>query len=311
MSHKISLSQSNIKEMASYFQFGECGFYSLMRMMGVEGKTSDAMNLGCYFEFLLTGARPKNGRIPKPVRLKPAKGEDLGALNSDYQFAKDSVEEWNKYMKQIYGFEFDIDQNGKPRTGLRVVIDNWKGTGRSAEGTYDSIMVATKDVYSYNAEPNKAPVQLSEPIIKAGEKVIVDTKFSGLVGDIKDPLGWHPLSLSEKVLITTQAIHYKYMYREVYGEDIHFMFTVMSAKKNKPPYFFYIHVSEEMMEKHEQTMNMTHQLLHRHFEAGTPQPRPSMEKCMDCPYKEYTINGEKKQCEFAVEHPFIYQIDLI
>jgi hypothetical protein len=309
MSQKLPISQSNLKELLSYLEYGECGVYSLLRMTGVEGRTSDAMNLGSYFEFLLTGARPKHGKIPRPVRLKPEKGSELGALNSDYQFAEDSVETWNKWMKDIYGFEFDKFENGKKRVSVDLKIQNWKGTGRDVTGTLDSIMIATRDVYTFNYEYMKAAKQSQTPIIKAGDRVIVDTKFSGLVGDVKDPLGWHPMSLAEKILITTQAKHYKYLYREIYGQDIHFLFTVMSSNKKKSPYFFYINVSDEAMNEHVKNIFAANKIMEK-FDSGEVYPRPSMEKCSDCVYREYEINGEAHKCKFAVDHPYIYEIQL-
>lgn len=115
---EISISQSIIKAYQDYLKGQMCGllFEKQYILKEIETEPSDAMRLGIYFEYLCTGALPKNGKIPEPDRTQ--KGE----LTAKYKLVEKQAENFKLYCKKL---------------GIKIKSVGKKITLKGVEGTID------------------------------------------------------------------------------------------------------------------------------------------------------------------------------
>jgi hypothetical protein len=63
----VKISQSLMKALFNYRNNNECGIRIYERYVkGTELETSDAMNMGNWFEYQCTGQLPRSGKMPEP-----------------------------------------------------------------------------------------------------------------------------------------------------------------------------------------------------------------------------------------------------
>src|SRR5688500_15849631 len=92
------ITQSFIKDMREYLEPGSdmCG--RLIEWRWIQDKElppTEAMKLGSYFEYCLTGALPKNKQIPIPDRTQK------GQLTADYQRASNNAQRVKEYLAKM------------------------------------------------------------------------------------------------------------------------------------------------------------------------------------------------------------------
>ena len=181
------VTQSFIKELFDYKMGDTCGLQFEARYVNnIEFPSSAAMNLGSWFEYMCTGQTTKFGHIPQPVRLKPkklTKKEIESGLNQEDQKG-DLSKKYSDALIQVDRFNRMIQENEIEivDTGVRLV-DNDLGI----QGDID--ILARK---------------------KGSDKfILIDTKFSGLLDNKWDDLGWADESLEYKDKLMIQAVHYK------------------------------------------------------------------------------------------------------
>lgn len=91
----ILITQSMIKKRLEY-EAGGCGtqisayFNDLITF-----EPSEAMKLGIYFEYLVTGALPRSGQVPVPGMTQKKE------LTAAYQYASDQAERVKTYIKRM------------------------------------------------------------------------------------------------------------------------------------------------------------------------------------------------------------------
>jgi len=104
------ISQSFIKSMRSYIAGTECG--NITKAQWIDDRLieldSKAVALGSYFEYILTGALPKNKIIPKPEMM--ASGKDMMA---PYRLAHKNAERVKAYFLAM---DLEIIHFGKKYT---------------------------------------------------------------------------------------------------------------------------------------------------------------------------------------------------
>jgi hypothetical protein len=201
---KTKISQSLIKDMRSYLAGNQCGLIVKAKYIDdmTDLFTSDSMELGAYFEYILTGALPKSGKVPQPqymqTPLKKKKPEELTIedMLAPYRLAHANKDRVLAYWKNA-GFVIAKDKKtGKPMVGMRLT------KGRH-EGTIDVVLEATKKI------------KFSDGFtLKKGDRIIVDIKYSGFVGDnisYKNIHGWQ-WSEEQKEYHGTQAKQYSYVF---------------------------------------------------------------------------------------------------
>lgn len=114
-----NISQSIIKEFALYELKEVCGLQFKAKYIDrVKFPSSEAQELGNYFEYLVTGALTRHGEVPRPVYL--ADGE---TLSKPYRIMFNQAQRALRFMEH---YEITILEKG-----LKVITDD------EEEGTYD------------------------------------------------------------------------------------------------------------------------------------------------------------------------------
>ena len=285
------ISQSFIKTMREYIAKEECG--NIVAYQYLEGKLLDRkskeMAKGTYFEFLLSKALPKGGQIPQPeymaTPLKKKKPEDLNTddMTADYRVVSINAQRIKKMLTEDLGLVF-------------VGIGKKLTKGRF-EGTLDLICECTKEI---NFD--------SGIVWKVGDKIVIDVKYSGLLFDRWNKLGWEWSNI-QKEYHGTQAKQYHYV------SGLPFYFLVVSSTNKEEDSedgegkvvaptqakLFSVPVDEHMIEVHLNEGNALYDRLKQESEVGLV-PRPDYVKCQKCPLKE--------DCKDKHTFPQVEEVDL-
>jgi hypothetical protein len=124
------ISQSFLKDFSDYKSDFEtvCGLQIKAKFFdGVEFPSSEAMDLGNYFEYKATGCLPRNGRVPEPrISYKGKKNE---CVSAPFQRANESAEFYKKIIKE-YGIEvLDVGTklSNDKMNGIADIYAKWNG----------------------------------------------------------------------------------------------------------------------------------------------------------------------------------------
>lgn len=209
------ISQSLVKSLYKYKMGEECGLRIHAQYIdGMNFPSSEAQQLGNYFEYTATGQLPRDKQIPLPKVLK------TGAFSTDYERMNKQVDNFKNVMNYL---NFSIEQTG------------YKFTHKLYDGTLD---ILAHDNNIKSKEINK-------------KRIIIDLKSTGLINDKWTEFGWADESIEEKDSLMIQAIHYKMLALYEWGiEDIPFYFFVFSTKNDWEYKLFKINVDESTMQQH-------------------------------------------------------------
>jgi len=122
----INISQSFLKEFAKYKMGETCGLQVKAKYVdGVQFPSSDAMELGNYFEYQATGCLPRSGNVPEPKMVY--KGTARESLATDYQRANESALFFKKIVKE---YNIELIELGKVvthdgMTGIMDIVAKW------------------------------------------------------------------------------------------------------------------------------------------------------------------------------------------
>jgi hypothetical protein len=185
-----------MKSYVDYLNQKECGVLFKANYIEKDPEAqrppSDAMKVGIYFEYLCTGALPKSGQIPEPEMVY--KGTAREKMSAPYERAIQSSEIFKNIISH-YGIKIkSVGLNlESPEYGMSGVVD-------------------------IHAEWN-------------GKDCFIDLKYSGLIDDKWNEMGWDTESLHMKDSLMIQGVHYKILAREVLGiDDIPFYYFVFSSQ---------------------------------------------------------------------------------
>ena len=244
------LSQSLVKALYKYKLKEECGLrIKASYIDGINFPSTEAQELGNYFEYKATGQLPRGGHTPEAVILKS------GKPNIDYERMDRQVENFKQIMKRL---NFEIEQTG------------FKFTNPKYDGTADIIAI-DKNVKS---------------TILNNKRIIIDIKTTGLINDKWSPYGWADESIEEKWDLTIQAIHYKMLARYEWGvDDIPFYFIVFSTKNDWEYKVFKINVDVDTMTQHYNNLQNIKVYLDSILENGF-QANPKYSLCRECPLQD-------------------------
>jgi hypothetical protein len=133
-----------------------------------------------------------------------------------------------------------------------------------------------------------------------GQPVIIDLKYSGLIDDKWNEMGWETESLNMKDSLMIQGVHYKLLVKEALGiDDVPFYYFIFNSKdatdmkiikQNVDPDKFYFHK--------ENVLKMRAAILNN-IEMGF-KAYPDYRKCKDCP-----LNAT---CPVKAEYPLITDV---
>lgn len=253
----MKISQSFFKDIKSYLAGELCGHiihhcWILKKLL----PPSAAMHVGTYFEFCLTGALPKDGKPPMPKYNKD------GTVASSYRKAKHAA----AYVKKI------LAEMGLKMVKTGLTLDYGKFTG-----TLDIVAEATRELVIDNVT------------INAGEQIILDMKYSGLLDDRWSVHGWG-MSDVQKAYKKIQAVHY-----HMIGKKMKFFYWVVDsshAEKDADGVMidpemkvFYIPIDKEMIDQHVLDANFLFEKFEDEKLFGFS-PRPAFNRCNKCALRE-------------------------
>jgi hypothetical protein len=259
----INISQSFLKEFNKYKLGETCGLQVKAKYIdnNYPRTSSEAMDLGNFFEFMATGSLPRDGQIP--VAKVVYKDTPKQRLDDKFQRAMDSALFFKRIIKH---YDIEIKETGK------VV-------------TQDG-MTGILDIY---AEWN-------------GRHCIIDTKYSGLLYDRWNEMGWELDSLPEKHNLMLQPVQYKILMSLELGiplEDIDFYFFVFSSTNPNDAKIIKVVNDEATIEQHYLAISYVKRELSKPVDLIF-KAKPELLRCLDC--------GIKENCSFRIEIPPIQEV---
>lgn len=241
------LSQSLVKSLFKYKNDEECGLrIEAQYINGESFPSNEVQELGNYFEYICTGALPRDGHTPQPKLLK------TGKPTTAYQRMDKQKENFDRIMKS-YNLEVE-------KTGFAFTNPKYSGIA--------DIIALDKNVKSKDV--NK-------------KRVIIDLKTSGLINDKWSPYGWANESIEEKWDLLIQAVHYKMLAKYEWGiEDIPFYFMVFSNKNEVECKIFEINIDDTTRLQHYQNLERVKKFLDLCIKEGW-KAKPDLMRCDVCP----------------------------
>jgi hypothetical protein len=251
--HSIIVSQSMIKDVRRYVNKDLCGRVLKAKYIDKDfpenGDDSPEKKLGRYFEYILTGATGRGGEVPKPVYTKTALAAyrkdplrnrlQVSGMTKPYQLAHKNAERVKKYFKEM-----------KIRP-LETSVYIKKG---GMEGTIDVIA-------SYK-----------------GKRIVIDVKYSGLIDDKYNDMGWRWTNEQAK-FHGTQALQYHIL------TSTPFYFLVVSSTNEFDIKFMEVQFDDFSIEQHMIEVEDTRKKMDFYNEFGF-NPLPELKRCLKCALKE-------------------------
>ena len=130
-----------------------------------------------------------------------------------------------------------------------------------------------------------------------GQIAIIDLKASGLIRDKWNPIGWEDIAnpYKPKMKLLTQAVHYKYIARNLFQtDDVPFYFWIFSTTNEKDNRIIRVEVDEDEYDLHERELEDAKNYLEIQLKNGF-KANPSMLRCRSCPLASTC----KHKAEFA------------
>jgi hypothetical protein len=261
------ISQSFIKDFKAYQAGDECGVIIKAKYIDDRLLDSDepgAKELGTYVEFMISGAVPKNGIVPKAVMMpsnpkKPIASYRLGQVNATR-------------VKEYF-----------QRMGLKI----FKANVRLMKGRYSAALDLIVEFVGVTTGPNGALQDLdfgNGLVWHIGDHMVIDIKNSGLVGDktpLYNKLGWR-WSKVQKEYHGTQAKQYHFV------SGLPFYFLVIQSNNDEDTLseiqIFHVPVEPFMIEDHVNEGNALFDQFNAMAKTNLGwKPRPSLKRCQKCP----------------------------
>ena len=127
---------------------------------------------------------------------------------------------------------------------------------------------------------------------KDGKTCIVDIKSSGLLDDKWHEFGWNLDSIEYKDKLLIQAVHYKYLARKEWGEDVDFYFAVFSTKNTNDALLLKVNVDEDRMVSHGEDIENAKIIVEKGLRDGF-KAHPTYRGCTKCFLKESCLKALK------------------
>lgn len=270
---QIKISQSLLKGLYEYKAGKECGLVFEKKYLEHRYDlfpATDSMKLGIWFEYMVSGNKPKSGGIPQAEYY--LKGENKGKLKIDYETLNTHVANFKK-LREYYDFEI---------LSAGVVWDTESGLSANL----DLLCKANKNILN----------EQGDMVVNSGDRFIADIKVSGLLDDKWSDFGWDFDNLNNKEKLIIQPIHYKYLSREIEGKELPFIFILFNPKNENDFRMIEFKCSEQTLEAHKIYIIKSVEWLHYYIKKGF-EARPNTVKCAKCPLRE--------DCEFKIDVPKI------
>lgn len=134
-----------------------------------------------------------------------------------------------------------------------------------------------------------------------GKDVFIDLKYSGLIDDKWNEMGWDLDSLPLKDSLMVQGVHYKILANEVLGiDDIPFYYFVFDSGNSQNAKIILQNVDESRYSAHKLAIDNLKNKLVKDMNFGF-KAYPSLKSCSSCPIKGI--------CDKATSVPIIDYVD--
>lgn len=280
---KLNISQSLLKEIYEYAEGRMCGLqFEAKNIRKIPFPSGGVQKLGNYFEYLCTGALPRDGKIPEPERKKDKIEKTVikGKKLKNGKRAKDKI-----IKKAILG------ELTAPYARMKIQADRFKRTIK----THGIKILKTGLELKY--QDKKGVIDVLAKV--DGEDAIIDIKSTGLIGDKWNEIGWDVNALSEKDKIMIQPVFYKWLWRKLYGRDIPFYFAVFSNTNEYDCLFIKVIIDEDRFPQFENVLKNSMKMLDKFIAEGF-KAIPDVKECADCP-----IN---KTCKSFTDIPLLQTV---
>ena len=213
----VRISQSLLKALEKYADKKECGLrIEAQYINGEQGPSTPAQALGNWFEYECTGALPPYNPVVPEPKILKS-----GKLAVAYERMKEQVENYKRAI-EFYNV-----------TEIQAGVDmKWA----NITGTADII-----------AKVN-------------GVKSIIDIKTTALFDDKWNDFGWATEHLADgfrpKLTLLVQALHYKWLYKNLHNEDLDFYFWVFSTQNSHDFKIIKVNIDEPLYEQHAEDIRM-------------------------------------------------------
>ena len=118
-----------------------------------------------------------------------------------------------------------------------------------------------------------------------GQPVIIDLKYSGLIDNKWDDLGWNTETLPAKENLMIQGVHYTLLAKEVLGMNMPFFFFVFNSKDSTDMKIIRQVIDEDQYEQHFSDVLKIKELIQKELEIGFT-AIPNYRHCKDCPLSD-------------------------
>jgi hypothetical protein len=116
-----------------------------------------------------------------------------------------------------------------------------------------------------------------------GQKVIIDLKYSGLIDDKWNEMGWETESLPMKDSLMIQGVHYKILAKDILGiEDIPFYYFIFNSKDPSDMKIIKQTVDGDKFFFHRTAIQQVKDQIEKELYNGF-KAYPDYRKCKDCP----------------------------
>lgn len=239
---EFNISQSLLKALTKYAEKKECGLkIEALYVDKVKGATTDAQALGNWFEYKCTGALP--AYHPEVPEPKILKS---GKLSVAYQRMLNQVENYKQALKHYNVTDV--------QPGVSMKWGNITGTAD---------IIAKVD----------------------GKTSIIDLKTTALFDDKWNEFGWNTEHLAgefrPKLTLLIQALHYKFLYKNLHGEDVDFYFWVFSTTNEHDFKIIKVHIEDELYLEHSNDIRQGLNFLMHNLKNGF-KAYPTISRCAKC-----------------------------
>ena len=131
-----------------------------------------------------------------------------------------------------------------------------------------------------------------------GQDVIIDLKYSGLLDDKWNEMGWDTDVLPQRHNTMRQAVHYKMLARDVLKSDAEFYFFVFNNKEPNDMKIILATIDEDKFYMHELDVLKCKSEIEAEIKKGFI-AKPDYRTCKDCP---------AQSCSFRANFPLIQQV---
>ncbi len=244
----MNISQSFLKGFAEYKSGNTCGLQVKAKYIdGIKFPSSDAMELGNFFEYMATGSLPRDGHTPEPKIVYKGKANE--SISSDYQKAIDSAE---LFKKTIEHYAIEIIDTGRVctqdgMTGIMDIVAKWNDRVCIIDTKYSGLINDKWSDYGWNLDmlPERHNLML-QPV---QYKILLSKE-----------LGCEP-------------------------DDIDFYFFVFSSKEVMDVKLIKVNVDELTIANHLTTVEWVKSELQKPIDKVF-KAKPELKRCFECTIKD-------------------------